>query len=97
MNTFKYPRRIVDDVRVQKSIDFGENISHVKSVDLIANVFNLANHQNITALGTTQYSLSGSTLTYLGGGGSFQGVTNSNSASFLFTPRQIEISARINF
>jgi hypothetical protein len=97
VNTFKYPRRIVDDVRVQKSIDFGENISHVKSVDLIANVFNLANHQNITALGTTQYSLSGSTLTYLGGGGSFQGVTNSNSASFLFTPRQIEISARINF
>jgi hypothetical protein len=96
VNTFKYPRKIADDLRVQKSVAF-ENSRTVKSVDLIANVFNLANHQNITQIGTTQYSLSGATLTYLGGGGSFQGVTNSNSASFLFTPRQIEISARVNF
>ncbi len=98
VNTFKYPKKVTDDLRVQKAVDFGENFSHIKSVDLIANVFNLANHQNITQLGTTQYSLSGSTLTYLGGsGGSFQQVTNSNSASFLLTPRQIEIAARINF
>jgi hypothetical protein len=96
VNTFKYPRKIADDLRVQKSVAF-ENSRTVRSVDLIANVFNLANHQNITALGTTQYSLSGATLTYLGGGGSFQAVTNSNSASFLFTPRQIEIVARVNF
>jgi hypothetical protein len=97
VNTFRYPRRVVDDLRVQKSVVF-ENFRAVRSVDLIANVFNIANHQNVTALGTTQYSLSGSTLTYLGTtGGSFQQVTNSNSASFLFTPRQIEISARVNF
>jgi len=97
VNTFKYPRRIVDDVRLQKSVVFEDNFTHIHSVDLIANAFNVANHQNITALGTTQYSLSGSTLTYLGGGGTFQQVTNSNSASFLLTPRQIEIAARINF
>lgn len=97
VNTFKYPRRIVDDVRLQKSVVFESNVTHVHSVDLIANAFNIANHQNITALGTTQYSLSGTTLSYLGGGGSFQVPTNSNSASFLFTPRQIEIAARINF
>ena len=99
VNTFKYPRRIVDDVRLQKSVAFENNFTHIRSVDLIANAFNIANHQNITALGTTQYSLSGSTLTYLGAAnkGTFQGVTNSNSASFLYTPRQIEIAARINF
>jgi hypothetical protein len=96
VNTFQYPRRIVDDLRVQKSVVF-ENSRTIRSFDLIANVFNLANHQNVTQVGTTQYTLSGATLTYLGGGGSFQGVTNSNSASFLFTPRQIEISARVNF
>lgn len=97
VNTFKYPRRITDDLRVQKSVTF-EGSRTVHSIDLIANVFNLANHQNVTQLGTTQYSLSGSTLTYLGTtGGSFQQVTNSNSASFLLTPRQIEIAARVNF
>ncbi|HEY9712247.1 MAG TPA: hypothetical protein V6C72_02180, partial [Chroococcales cyanobacterium] len=97
VNTFKYPRRIVDDARLQKSVVFENNFTHIHSVDLIANAFNVANHQNVTQLGTTQYSLSGATLTYLGGGGSFQQVTNSNSASFLLTPRQIEIAARINF
>ncbi len=97
VNTFKFPRRIVDDVRLQKSVVFENNLTHIRSIDLIANAFNVANHQNVTQLGTTQYSLSGSNLTYLGGGGSFQQVTNSNSASFLLTPRQIEIAARINF
>ncbi len=97
VNTFKYPRRIVDDARLQKSVVFENNPTHIHSVDLILNAFNVANHQNITALGTTQYSLSSSTLTYLGGGGTFQVPTNSNSASFLFTPRQLEIAARINF
>lgn len=101
-NTFRYPRRIVDDVRVQKSISF-ERSRTIRSVDLVLNAFNVANHQNVTALGTTLYTLSGSTLTYLGQGtsyssnNSFQQVTNTNSASFLFTPRQIEIAGRINF
>jgi hypothetical protein len=101
-NTFRYPRRIIYDMRLQKSVVF-EGSKTVRSIDLIANAFNVANHQNVTALGTTMYSYSGGTATYLGQGASnpsnntFQQVTNSNSASFLLTPRQIEIAARINF
>lgn len=101
VNTFKYPRHIVDDIRVQKEFSFEH---YVKNLQLIANVFNIANHQNVTSLGTTAYTLSGSTLTYLGQGSASTasnntlGVpTNSNSSGFLFTPRQIEIAARINF
>jgi hypothetical protein len=73
-----------------------------RSVELLCNVFNLANHQNITGVGTTSYSLSGSTLTYQGQGStnsnnSLGVANNSNSSGFLFTPREIEISARFNF
>ena len=102
VNTDRYPRHFVDDARVQKSVEF-EGSRTVKSVDLILNVFNVANHQNITSLGTTAYTLSGSTLTYLGQGAASPsnntlGIpNNSNSSGFLFTPRNVEIAARINF
>jgi hypothetical protein len=100
VNTFKYPRHIVDDVRVQKEFSFEH---YIQSVQLMLNVFNLANHQNITGLGTTSYTLSGSTLTYQGQGAvnpsdnSLGVPNNSNSSGFLYTPREIEIAARINF
>lgn len=99
VNTHRYPRHIVDDMRVQKEFAF----EHGYNLQLMCNVFNVANHQNVTAVGTTAYSLSGSTLTYLGQGASNAsdntlGIpTNSNSAGFLYTPRQVEIAARFNF
>jgi hypothetical protein len=101
VNTYQYPRHIVDDLRVQKQFTFHE--ARPYQLQFLANAFNLANHQNITAVGATSYTLSGSTLTYLGQGSSFPtnntlGVpTNSNSSGFLYTPRQIEIAARLVF
>jgi outer membrane receptor protein involved in Fe transport len=100
VNTARYPRHIVDDARVQKQFNFER---YIQNVQLILNAFNLANHQNVTAVGTTAYTLSGSTLTYLGQGSAYPsnntlGIpTNSNSSGFMFTPREVEIAARINF
>jgi hypothetical protein len=98
-DTYRYPRHIVDDMRLEKETSFEGG----RSVELLANVFNLANHQNITGVGTTSYSLSGSTLTYQGQGSvnpsdnSLGVPNNSNSSGFLYTPREIEIAARFNF
>ena len=100
INSARYPRHIVDDARVQKQFNFER---YIQNVQLILNAFNIANHQNITAVGTTAYTLSGSTLTYLGQGSASPsnntlGIpTNSNSSGFLLTPREVEIAARINF
>ncbi|MBT9331780.1 TonB-dependent receptor [Paracidobacterium acidisoli] len=99
VNTKRYPRRMVDDLRVQKSIAFTSRYH----LELMANVFNLANHQNIDGLGTTAYKLSGTTATYQGQGlsnpsnNTYQVVTSSNNSGFLYTPRQIEISTRFVF
>jgi hypothetical protein len=103
-NTYRYPRRIVDDVRLQKSVVLGEN-KYVRSVDLMLNAFNVANHQNITGFKATYlYNLSGGTATYNGqdatgtvSAKSFMVVNNSNSSNFTFAPRNIEVAARINF
>jgi hypothetical protein len=98
-DTYRYPRHIVDDMRLEKETSFEGG----RSVELICNVFNVANHQNITGVGTTSYTLSGSTLTYLGQGAANSSdntlsvPNNSNSSGFLYTPREVEIALRINF
>ncbi len=103
-NTYRYPRHIVDDVRVQKNVDF-ERGYHL---ELIADAFNIANHQNVDGIGTTSYKLSSSgalsgTLTYQGQGSSnpsnntFGIVTSSNNSGFLYTPRELELTARLVF
>lgn len=104
-NTERYPRHIVDDARLQKDFTFHE--ARPYTLELMANMFNVANHQNIDGLGTTAYKLSttGSvnTATYQGQGTSnpsnntYQIPTSSNNSGFLYTPREIEISARFVF
>jgi hypothetical protein len=97
-NTQRFPRRIVDDVRVQKEVAFEGG----RNVQLMLNIFNVANHQNVTSYQASYlYSLSGTTATYTGQDGTgpktFKVVNNSNASAFLYTPRQVEISARFNF
>ncbi|MGH9607501.1 MAG: TonB-dependent receptor domain-containing protein [Terracidiphilus sp.] len=92
-NTERFPRHVVDNARVQKQFTFHE--SRPYNLQLMANVFNIANHQNIDGLGETAYKLSGTTATYQST--TYQIPTSSNNSGFLFTPREIEITARLNF
>lgn len=105
-NNQQYPRKIVDDMRVQKEIAFergcfGDNCN----LQLMLNVFNVANHQNVDGYSTTSaYYLSGYTAYYQGQTGPSAGTNtgykvpdSSNNSSFLYTPREVEISARFNF
>jgi len=94
-NTMKYPRHIVDDARLEKHFDIKEGYS----LQLFAQVFNIANHQNVDGLNTTGYAFSNGTTssvtaTYQPTLGT---VTSSNSSGFLYTPRQIEIAAKFTF
>ena len=94
-NTYKYPRHIVDDIRLNKKTPITERYS----LELMLNVFNLANHQNIDGLSTTAYTLASTgtnagTMTYQS---SFGAISSSNNSGFLFTPRNVEIAAKFNF
>jgi hypothetical protein len=59
VNTKRYPHREVDDVRFQKQI----SIDKIRNVQLMCNIFNIANHQNVTSMNTTAYVLSGGSST----------------------------------
>ncbi len=91
INTKRYPRHIVDDARLQKEFAFEGG----RSLQLMCNVFNIANHQNVDGLNATAYSLSNLTATFQSS--TYQAVTSSNNSGFLYTPRQVEISARLLF
>jgi hypothetical protein len=95
INTYKTPRKIVDDIRLEK--DF--TIHGRYNLQFFANMFNVANHQNVDGLGTTAYKLSGSgtvgTATFQAP--TWQVPTSSNNSGFLYTPREIEIATRISF
>ena len=50
-NTYRYPYTWKADLRVGKSFDLG----HMRELELLAESFNLFNHQNVTELETTGY------------------------------------------
>jgi hypothetical protein len=95
INTYKTPRKIVDDLRLEKDFKFHDRYD----LQFFANMFNVANHQNIDGLGTTAYKLAGSATA---GTATFQQATwqvptTSNNSGFLYTPREIEIATRFSF
>ena len=101
-NTYQLPRDIVDDIRVVKGIPFTDRYV----LQLRADVFNLANHQNVSTINSTAYNLS-STGTNTGTATwvinnttkaqTFGTPSVVNSSGFLYTPREIQLSARMSF
>jgi len=95
-NTYKYPRKQVDDARLGKTFTYGKY-----NLELFAQMFNVGNHQNIDGVSTTAYKLSGSTVTAqnpsVAGTTPFGSHTSSNNSGFLYTPREIEIAAKFTF
>lgn len=101
VNSYRYPRRIVDDARLQKEFTF-EHGGRDYRLQLLLNAFNVANHQNITGYSSTaMYVLSGTSMIYNKQPGTnyntFLVPNNSNNSGFLYTPRELEIAARFNF
>ncbi len=99
-NTFQYPRTINVDARVQKDFRIHENYT----LQVIAEAFNLANHQNVTSLNTGAYTLASTpnanpalaptaTLTPTT---SFATVAATNS-TYAFAPRQFQFALRLAF
>jgi hypothetical protein len=65
-NTYRYPSTSKADMRLGKSFDLGES----RKLELMLESFNLFNHQNVTELETTGYTIgSGSPPSALGAAG----------------------------
>jgi hypothetical protein len=102
-NTYRYPQTWKTDVRLGKRFDLGR----MREVDLLAESFNLFNHQNVTELETTGYYIErGSsesdppTLNFLNGlktdTTAFGKPLNINATNF-YRERQIQFGLRMRF
>lgn len=98
-NTFSQPRTILLDLRASKRFYAREKYS----LEFLAEAFNLANHQNVTAINTTSYTLGTTTINgvqtntltqFLGS--PFGAATNSNNNN-IYSPRQLQLGVRLQF
>ena len=97
-NIYKYRRDILLDLRISKRFKIAEKYD----VELLGETFNLANHLNMTGVGsTTAYSgaAGSNTLTANSTFGTFNPATFTGSANsnFIYSPRQVQLGVRVQF
>jgi hypothetical protein len=102
-NTYRYPLTWKADVRLGKKFNLGQ----MRELELMAESFNLFNHQNVTRLETVGYyiapgSAAGSlpTLNFLTGlktGQTEFGKPLDVNATDFFKPRQFDFGMRMRF
>ncbi|HME58933.1 MAG TPA: hypothetical protein VKF63_11395, partial [Terracidiphilus sp.] len=101
-NTYRYPATWKADLRLGRRFDLG----HMRELELLAESFNLFNHQNVTELETTGYYIesgtpnSPPTLNFLTGlkanTTAFGQPLNINATNF-YRERQIQFGLRLRF
>jgi hypothetical protein len=101
-NAFRQPSTTVLDMRGSKRFTVHEGWQF----EFLAEAFNILNHQNVTSVNTTAYTMStvvGATpaqsVNYISGNaanGVFGAATNSNNNN-IYTPRQIQLGLRVHF
>jgi hypothetical protein len=68
-NNYSMRRIMVADVRLEKILDFGPD-SHPLKLHLVGEAFNVSNHENVTSVQTSAYSLSANSSVSSGCGAS---------------------------
>lgn len=116
-NSFRFPTTWVQDLRLSKNIKVTERYR----VELLADLFNLANHTNVTGITNLAYSVvsAGTVATPSGnvacsaaspclnfntsgaaGTPAFApqlGVPSNANSNFIYSPRQLQLGARVHF
>jgi outer membrane receptor protein involved in Fe transport len=105
-NTYRLPKTTVLDMRLQKDLRISERFN----LELLGEMFNVLNHQNVTGVNATAYSINATansttpanTLVYQPGQGAgtnasgFGTVNNANS-NFVYSQRQIQLGVKLDF
>ncbi len=92
-NTWHYPTFQNVDLRISRKFKLAERYG----LEVLAEGFNITNNINYTALNTSMYSLSGTTLNFRGSTGPTGFGVGTQSSSTLYRERQIQLAARFTF
>jgi hypothetical protein len=98
-NGFKQPKTTVLDLRLSKRFNVADRVK----LEFLGEAFNIANHQNVTGVNSTAFTVGSvaatktNTLTYTTSVPTFGGTTFTNTSGFSFAPRQIQLGVRAQF
>ena len=97
-NSFSYPSTWNIDLRVSKKVVVRERYG----LEFLAEAFNLANHQNVTGLGTTAYTITNDNVNHVNQltpytSTTYQSITSTNNSNFAYNVRQIQMALRLTF
>jgi hypothetical protein len=97
-NAFQQPRTWVLDARLSKRLVVRERYS----LEFFAEAFNLANHQNVTSVGSTAYTVSQDKTHLVNAfvpytSTPFRSIATTNNSNFAYNVRQVQMSLRLKF
>jgi Carboxypeptidase regulatory-like domain len=106
-DSFRMPYTLEPDVRLSKTLTFQEKYK----LELSADFFNFINKQNVMSVNNTGYIVQTTNTINTASGAvacstaspclnfspTFGTITGTNNSNFLYTPRQIQVGARISF
>ncbi|HLJ77026.1 MAG TPA: TonB-dependent receptor [Acidobacteriaceae bacterium] len=97
-NIYQMPHTNNVDLRLSKRITVHERYS----AEFLAEAFNLANHQNVTGVGTTAYAVATDSTNHINEfvpytSTPFQSITSTDNSNFAYNVRQIQMALRLNF
>jgi hypothetical protein len=103
-NQYTRPKTAKADVRLGKNFYFNINNYGLDRLRLefFAEVFNIANHQNITGIQNTAYNLSSGTYNGVANADILTlqpnfGTYNNSNSNYTYTPRQVQLAVRLHF
>jgi hypothetical protein len=97
-NAFSQPKTWYLDLRASKHLVVREHYS----LEFLAEAFNLTNHQNVTAVGTSAYAISLDTTNHLNTlvpytSTPFGSITSTDNSNFAYNVRQLQMAVRLKF
>lgn len=94
-NEIQQPKTNVLDLRLSKRIKFQEKYAF----EFLGESFNVLNHQNVTSVNSSAYTVSSSTAgnTLIPYSTPFGQVTATNNSNFAYNVRQIQLAVRLQF
>jgi hypothetical protein len=98
-NGTEQPKTTVTDLRLSKRFTVADRVK----LELLGEAFNIANHQNVTSVNTTAYTVGTvaatktNTLSFSTANPGFAAATATNTSGFSYAPRQIQLGLRAQF
>ncbi|HWE85828.1 MAG TPA: TonB-dependent receptor [Terracidiphilus sp.] len=97
-NAFRMPRTVNVDLRMSKHFVVREHYS----LEFLAEAFNLANHQNVTGVGATAFTVSQDKTNFVNDlvpytATPFSSVTSTDNSNFAYNVRQLQMALRLQF